>query len=37
MELNEQGLIDYSLWQVDSTTTRAHKSSAGAKKKYANA
>ena len=37
LELNEQGLIDYTLWEVDSTTVRAHKSSAGAKKKYANA
>lgn len=30
LELNEEGLIDYSLWQVDSTTVRAQKSAAGA-------
>ena len=29
-KLNEQGLIDFDLWQVDSTTIRAHKSAAGA-------
>ncbi len=27
---NEEGLIDYELWQVDSTTVRAQKSAAGA-------
>jgi transposase len=36
LALNEQGLIDYSLWEVDSTTVRAHKSAAGAKKKQIN-
>lgn len=30
VKLNEQGLIDFDLWQVDSTTIRAHKSAAGA-------
>lgn len=30
LELNEEGLIDYALWEVDSTTVRAHKSAAGA-------
>lgn len=30
LRLNEQGLIDFDLWQVDSTTIRAHKSAAGA-------
>lgn len=30
LKLNEQGLIDYTLWQVDSTTVRAQKSAAGA-------
>jgi transposase len=30
LELNEEGLIDYHLWEVDSTTVRAHKSAAGA-------
>lgn len=33
LELNEEGLIDYNLWEVDSTTTRAHKSAAGAGEK----
>ncbi len=28
--LNEQGLIDFDLWHVDSTTVRAHKSAGGA-------
>lgn len=32
LELNEEGLIDYELWEVDSTTVRAHKSAAGATK-----
>ena len=31
LELNEQGLIDYELWEVDATLTRAHKSAAGAR------
>lgn len=30
LELNAEGLIDLCLWQVDSTTVRAHKSAAGA-------
>jgi transposase len=30
LKLNEQGLIDFHLWQVDSTTIRAQKSAAGA-------
>jgi transposase len=30
LKLTEQGLIDFDLWQVDSTTIRAHKSAAGA-------
>ncbi len=30
LKLNEQGRIDFDLWQVDSTTIRAHKSAAGA-------
>lgn len=30
LELNQEGLIDYSLWLIDSTTVRAHKSAAGA-------
>ncbi len=30
LKLNERGLIDFDLWQVDSTTIRAHKSAAGA-------
>jgi hypothetical protein len=33
MHLNEQGLIDWHLWEVDSTTIHAAKASAGAKKK----
>ena len=33
MHLNEQGLIDWHLWEVDSTTVHAAKASAGAKKK----
>lgn len=33
LELNEAGLIDYHLWEVDSTTVRAHKSAAGAGEK----
>lgn len=34
LELNEEGLIDYCLWEIDSTTLRAHKSAsrAGLKK-----
>ena len=30
LEFNVQGLIDYHLWHLDSTTVRAHKSAAGA-------
>lgn len=30
LQLNDAGLIDFHLWQVDSTTVRAHKSAAGA-------
>jgi hypothetical protein len=30
LKLNEQGLIDFDLWEVDSTTVRAHRSAAGA-------
>lgn len=30
LEFNEQGLIDFHLWHLDSTTVRAHKSAAGA-------
>jgi transposase len=30
VQLNKQGLIDFHLWHVDSTTVRAHKSAAGA-------
>jgi hypothetical protein len=30
LKFNEQGRIDFDLWQVDSTTIRAHKSAAGA-------
>jgi hypothetical protein len=30
VKLNEQGLIDFDLWQVDSTIIRAHKSASGA-------
>lgn len=36
LELNEEGLIDYSLWEIDSTTVRAHKSAAGAGEKRGN-
>lgn len=32
MKLDKQGLLDYSKWMVDSTTSRAHKSAAGGKK-----
>ena len=35
MNLNDQGLIDWHLWEVDSTTVHAAKASAGAKKKPA--
>lgn len=35
LKLNEQGLIDWDLWEVDSTTVKASKAAAGAKKKLA--
>jgi hypothetical protein len=34
LHLNEDGLIDYALWEIDSTTVRAHKSAAGEKRGY---
>lgn len=33
LKLDKQGLLDYSKWMVDSTTSRAHKSAAGGIKK----
>ena len=33
LELDESGYLDWELWEVDSTTVRAHKSAAGASKK----
>lgn len=33
LELDEEGLLDFSTWMVDSTTARAHRSAAGARKK----
>ena len=33
LKLDENGLLDYSTWFVDSTTARAHKSAAGGRKK----
>jgi hypothetical protein len=30
LQLDELRLIDFDLWQVDSTTIKAHKSAAGA-------
>ena len=36
LKLNEDGLIDWDLWEVDSTTVKASKSAAGAKKKPGN-
>ena len=36
LKLNEQGLIDWDLWEVDSTTIKASKAAAGAKKKPEN-
>ena len=33
IELNELGLLDWSLFEVDSTSVRAHKSASGAIKK----
>lgn len=34
-ELDEQGLIDYSTWMIDSTSVRASRAAAGAPKKQA--
>lgn len=36
MKLDEDGLLDFNLWMVDSTTARAHRSAAGARKKKKN-
>lgn len=36
LKLNEEGLIDWDLWEIDSTTVKASKSAAGAKKKPGN-
>ena len=36
LKLNKEGLIDWDLWEVDSTTIKASKSAAGAKKKPEN-
>jgi transposase len=36
LKMNEQGLIDWNLWEVDSTTIKASKAAAGAKKKPEN-
>ena len=36
LKMNEQGLIDWDLWEVDSTTIKASKAAAGAKKKPVN-
>jgi transposase len=33
LKLNEQGLIDWQLWEIDSTMVKAAKAAAGAKKK----
>ena len=33
LKMDEEGLLDYSTWMVDSTITRAHKSASGARKK----
>lgn len=33
MQLNEKGLIDWGLWEVDSTVVKASKAASGAKKK----
>ena len=33
LQMDEQGLLDYSNWMVDSTVTRAHKSASGGAKK----
>ena len=33
LQLNEEGLLDWDKWYVDSTTARAHRSAAGASQK----
>jgi len=33
LQLNEEGLLDWDKWYVDSTTARAHRSAAGAAQK----
>lgn len=33
LKMNEKGLIDWYLWEIDSTTVKAAKAAAGAKKK----
>ena len=33
LKLDQDGLLDWSTWYVDSTTSRAHRSAAGARKK----
>ena len=33
LKMDEEGLLDWSTWFVDSTTSRAHRSAAGARKK----
>jgi transposase len=36
LKMDEEGLLDYSTWMVDSTVSRAHKSASGARKKKPN-
>lgn len=36
LKMNEQGLIDWDLWEIDSTAVKASKAAAGAKKKLVN-
>ena len=36
LRLDEEGLLDYNTWQIDSTISRAHWSAAGASKKKRN-
>ena len=33
LKMDEDGLLDYSTWMIDSTITGAHKSASGARKK----
>ena len=33
LQLDEEGLLDWSTWHIDSTTSRAHRSAAGGRKK----